>query len=73
MKDTLIIHNIHDKASREFVATYGNRNDVTVLEDDGLNVRIKYPYISVVTLFPCFRVKILTFISALFKVRKIDV
>ena len=46
MKDTLIIHNIHDKASREFVAAYGNRNDVTVLEDDGLNVRLAFPYIS---------------------------
>ena len=46
MKDTIIIHNIHDKASREFVAAYGNRNDVTVLEDDGLNVRLAFPYIS---------------------------
>ncbi len=46
MRDTIIIHNIHDKASREFVAAYGNRNDVTVLEDDGLNVRLAFPYIS---------------------------
>jgi hypothetical protein len=46
MKDTIIIHNIHDKASREFVAAYGNRNDVTVLEDDGLHVRLTFPYIS---------------------------
>ena len=46
MKDTIIIHNIHDKASREFVAAYGNRNDVVVLEDDGYSVRLKYPYIS---------------------------
>ena len=46
MKDTIIIHNIHDKASREFVAAYGNRNDVTVLEDDGLKVRLAFPYIS---------------------------
>jgi len=46
MKDTIIIHNIHDKASREFVAAYGNRNDVTVLEDDGYSVRLTFPYIS---------------------------
>ena len=46
MKDTIIIHNIHDKSSREFVAAYGNRNDVTVLEDDGLHVRLTFPYIS---------------------------
>jgi len=46
MKDIIIIHSIHDKTSREFVATYGNRNDVIVLEDDGLNVRLTFPYIS---------------------------
>jgi len=46
MKDTIIIHNVQDKASREFVASYGNRNDVIVLEDDGLHVRLTFPYIS---------------------------
>jgi len=46
MKDTIIIHNVQDKSSREFVAAYGNRNDVTVLEDDGLHVRLTFPYIS---------------------------
>lgn len=46
MKDIIIIYSVHDKASREFVAAYGNRNDVVVLEDDGYSVRIKYPYIS---------------------------
>ena len=46
MKDVIILHSVHDKISREFVVTYGNRNDVVVLEDDGYNVRLKYPYIS---------------------------
>jgi hypothetical protein len=46
MKDTIILHSIHDKISREFVVAYGNRNDVVVLEDDGCSVRLKYPYIS---------------------------
>jgi len=46
MKDTIIIHSIHDKTSRDFVAAYGNRNDVTVLEDDGYSVRLTFPYIS---------------------------
>jgi hypothetical protein len=46
MKDIIIIHNIHDKTSREFVSAYGNKDDVTVLEDDGYSVRLKYPYIS---------------------------
>jgi hypothetical protein len=46
MKDAIILHSVHDKTSREFVVAYGNRNDVTVLEDDGYNIRLKYPYIS---------------------------
>ena len=46
MKDIIILHSVHDKISREFVDAYGNRNDVVVLEDDGCNVRLKYPYIS---------------------------
>lgn len=46
MKDNIIIHNIQDKASREFVASYGSRSDVVVLEDDGYRVRKMFPYIS---------------------------
>lgn len=46
MKDIIIIHNIHDKASRDFISAYGSRTDVTVLEDDGHNVRLMFPYIS---------------------------
>jgi len=46
MKDVIIIHNIQDKASREFVSLYGSRSEVTVLEDDGYRVRKMFPYIS---------------------------
>jgi len=42
----IIIHNISDKKSREFVATYGSREDVEIELDDGGPIRIKYPYIS---------------------------
>lgn len=42
----IIIHNIEDKKSREFVATYGSREDVEVELDDGGPIRIKYPYLS---------------------------
>ena len=46
MRDIIIIHSVYDKNSRNFVDTYGSRNDVTVIEDDGYSVRMKYPYIS---------------------------
>ena len=42
----IIIHNVEDKQSREFVATYGSREDVEIELDDGGPIRIKYPYIS---------------------------
>ena len=42
----IIIHNTSDKKSREFVATYGSREDVEIELDDGGPIRIKYPYIS---------------------------
>lgn len=42
----IIIHNVEDKQSREFVATYGSREDVDVELDDGGPIRVKYPYIS---------------------------
>lgn len=46
MKDILIIHNINDKSSREFIANYGNRSEVFVINDDGYKVRLTFPYIS---------------------------
>ena len=42
----IIIHNVEDKQSREFVAIYGSREDVEIELDDGGPIRIKYPYIS---------------------------
>ncbi len=44
--NAIIIHNIHDKKSREFVEKYGNNTDVVVIEDDGYTVRLQFPYIS---------------------------
>jgi hypothetical protein len=44
--NAIIIHNIHDKKSREFVERYKNREDVTIIEDDGYLVRLQFPYIS---------------------------
>jgi hypothetical protein len=44
--NAIIIHNIHDKNSREFIEKYGNNPDVTVIEDDGYSVRLQFPYIS---------------------------
>ena len=46
MKDILIINNTNDKQSREFVDKYKNLPNVEVIEDDGYNVRITFPYIS---------------------------
>ena len=42
----IIIHNVEDKQSREFVATYGSREDVEIELDDGGPIRIKYTDIS---------------------------
>lgn len=46
MKDVLIIHSVYDKTSRDFVAAYGNRSEVSVIEDDGFKVRLEFPHIS---------------------------
>ena len=46
MKDIVIIHNLHDKTSRDFIALHGSRNDVVVVVDDGHDVRLAFPYIS---------------------------